>query len=84
MTEIMSDPWHFAVWLTGAAVWAILAIVLVAFSAFLICQAIYATAYVAKQLLRIALGRVKRNRDCTIKEAWLYAFRYGGLSGLTR
>ncbi len=80
----MSDPLHFAIWLTGAAVWAILAIVLVALPAFGLCQALYATAYVAKQLLRIASGRAKRNRDCTIAEAWRYAFRYGGLSRLTR
>ena len=79
MTEIMSDPWHFAIWLTGAVVWAVVLLALAAVVAFVTWQAIVATAHVARQLWRIHRGLSERNKDCTIAEAWRYAFRYGGL-----
>jgi hypothetical protein len=79
MAPIMSDPWHFAIWLTGAAVWTVVLIALAALVAAVTWQAIFATAEVARGFWRIYSLGLKRNKDCTIAEAWLYAFWHGGL-----
>ena len=79
MEPIMGDPWHFAIWLTGAVVWAVVLLTLAAVVAFVTWQAIVATVSVARSLWRIYVGGANRNKDCTIAQHWRYAFCYEGL-----
>lgn len=73
----MSQAWHSAMWLTGAAAWTVLFIAMVWLVAGVIWRAIFATAVVARAFYRIYAQGRKRNTECTIAEAWLDAFLYG-------
>ena len=79
MSVTMLDPWNFAIWLTGAVAWAVLLIALAALVALVTWQAIFATPEVARSFWRMYVSGLKRNKDCTIAEAWLYAVWHGGL-----
>jgi hypothetical protein len=79
MTEIMSDPWHFAAWIVGAVAWIVILIALLALVAFVTWQAMVATAWVARGLWDVYVRGMKRNRNCTISQAWRYAFWHEGL-----
>ena len=79
MTPMMLDPWHFTVWMTGAAVWIVIAMALLALFALATWQAVVATRSTARQLSRIWLGYADRDYECTIAEAWCFAFWHDGL-----
>jgi hypothetical protein len=81
MEPIICDPWHSAIWLTGATLWTVVFIAMGWLVAGVIWRAIFATAVVARAFYRIYAQGRKRNPDCTVAEAWLHAFWYGKLPG---
>jgi hypothetical protein len=79
MTPNVLDPWHFVIWMTGAAIWTVVSLAVLSLLAAATWQAIAATASVARQLWRIRRGGAPRNADCTVAEAWWFSFWHEGI-----
>jgi hypothetical protein len=78
----LRDPVHFVVWLTGAAVWTVVALVLMALILEATRRALRATEIIAWQAIALRRGAT-RVSNTTWAGAWWFSF-WHGWAGRTR
>lgn len=74
----LRDPLHFVLWLTGAAIWTMVTIAVLALLCAAAWQAIVATWHVGLQALALWRG-APRNPGVTWGQAWWFSFWNRGM-----